>query len=157
MGLNPTQGVDVCVSLFCRWITHSKIPLINPSLHSQSFNWVLLLANSRPFDTNFLISSSVPKSQSELLVLYDWRFTAKHFISSRSPFVTHDQHFFSNWTLAGVVLMSLPLSRENGFVVYKFLLVLASAVILMSESRWTHDRIFLSQFRDSPNLKGWSS
>jgi hypothetical protein len=30
----------------------------------------------------------------------------------------------------------------------------ASAVILGSESRWTHDIILLSQIRDSPNLEG---
>jgi hypothetical protein len=36
----------------------------------------------------------------------------------------------------------------------KLLLVLASAVILRSESRGTHDYILLSQIRDSPNLDG---
>jgi hypothetical protein len=36
----------------------------------------------------------------------------------------------------------------------QLLLVLASAVILRSESRGTHDHILLSQFRDSPNLVG---
>jgi hypothetical protein len=35
----------------------------------------------------------------------------------------------------------------------QLLLVLASAVVLRSESRGTHD-ILLSQIRDSPNLKG---
>jgi hypothetical protein len=34
------------------------------------------------------------------------------------------------------------------------MLVLASAVILWSESRGTHDRILLSQTLDSPNLEG---
>jgi hypothetical protein len=36
----------------------------------------------------------------------------------------------------------------------QLLLALASAVILGSESRWTHDHILLSQVRDSPNLEG---
>jgi hypothetical protein len=36
----------------------------------------------------------------------------------------------------------------------QLLLVLASAVILRSESRVTHDQILLSQIRDSPNLEG---
>jgi hypothetical protein len=36
----------------------------------------------------------------------------------------------------------------------QFLLVLASAVILRSESRRTHDHILLSQIRHSPNLEG---
>jgi hypothetical protein len=34
------------------------------------------------------------------------------------------------------------------------LLDLASAVVLRSDSRGTHDHILLSQIRDSPNLKG---
>jgi hypothetical protein len=34
------------------------------------------------------------------------------------------------------------------------LLVLASAFILRSESRWIHDHILLSQIRDSSNLEG---
>jgi hypothetical protein len=36
----------------------------------------------------------------------------------------------------------------------QLLLVLASAVILRSESRGTQDQILLSQIRDSPNLEG---
>jgi hypothetical protein len=36
----------------------------------------------------------------------------------------------------------------------RLLLALASAVILGSESRWTHDYILLSQIRHSPNLEG---
>jgi hypothetical protein len=36
----------------------------------------------------------------------------------------------------------------------QFLLVLASAVILMSESRGTRDHILLPQIRDCPNLEG---
>jgi hypothetical protein len=36
----------------------------------------------------------------------------------------------------------------------QLLLVLASAVILGSESRGTHDDILLSQIRDSSNLEG---
>jgi hypothetical protein len=36
----------------------------------------------------------------------------------------------------------------------QLLLVLASVVILRSESRWTHDHILLFQIRDCPNLEG---
>jgi hypothetical protein len=36
----------------------------------------------------------------------------------------------------------------------QFLLGLASAVILRSDSRGTHDQILLSQIRDSPELEG---
>jgi hypothetical protein len=37
----------------------------------------------------------------------------------------------------------------------QFLLVLASAVILRSESRGTNGKILLSHIRDSPNLEGY--
>jgi hypothetical protein len=36
----------------------------------------------------------------------------------------------------------------------QLLVVLASAVILASEARKTHDQILLSQIQDSPNLEG---
>jgi hypothetical protein len=36
----------------------------------------------------------------------------------------------------------------------QLLVVLASAVILASESRGIHDHILLSQIQDSPNLEG---
>jgi hypothetical protein len=39
------------------------------------------------------------------------------------------------------------------FCILQLLLGLASAVILRSESRGTHDHILLSQIRDSPNLE----
>jgi hypothetical protein len=46
-------------------------------------------------------------------------------------------------------------SLTRGWVSHlQLLLVLASAVILRSESCGTHDHILLSQIRDSPNLQG---
>jgi hypothetical protein len=46
-------------------------------------------------------------------------------------------------------------SLRSGYVCrLQWLLILASAVILGSESRWTHYHISLSGIRDSPNLEG---
>jgi hypothetical protein len=45
-------------------------------------------------------------------------------------------------------------SLVRGWVCLQLLLALASAVILRSGSRGTHDHILLSQIRDSPNLEG---
>jgi hypothetical protein len=57
---------------------------------------------------------------------------------------------FFNWILSSIVLMYHFLGR--GWVCrLQLLLVLASAVILRSESRGTHDHILLPQIRDSPN------
>jgi hypothetical protein len=48
-------------------------------------------------------------------------------------------------------------SPTRGWVCYlQLLLVLASAVILRSESHGTHNHILVSQIRDSPNLQGQS-
>jgi hypothetical protein len=46
------------------------------------------------------------------------------------------------------------LSDERTGLSLQFLLVLASGVIIGSESRRTQDHILLSQIRDSPNLEG---
>jgi hypothetical protein len=46
------------------------------------------------------------------------------------------------------------LSHDSIVCRLQLLLTLASAVILRSESRGTHDHILMSQIRDSPNLEG---
>jgi hypothetical protein len=46
------------------------------------------------------------------------------------------------------------ISDKRKGVSFAILLILASAVILGSESRGTHDHILLSLIRDSPNLEG---
>jgi hypothetical protein len=53
----------------------------------------------------------------------------------------------------GFVDVERSLTSE-GFCRLQLLLILASAVILGSESRGTHDHILLSQIRDSPDLEG---
>jgi hypothetical protein len=79
-----------------------------------------------------------PESESELL--YDWRFTANHFVLATSPLrltttisfqlntCGHSFHVTSSLTIGWVCRLQL-------------LLALASAVILRSESRGTNDNI----------------
>jgi hypothetical protein len=69
------------------------------------------------------------------------------------PLETHDQYFFQLNTCGHGPYVTSPLTRRWVFRL-QFLLGLASAVILRSESCWTHDNILLSQIRDSPNLEG---
>jgi hypothetical protein len=64
------------------------------------------------------------------------------------PLETHDQRLFF-FQLNTYVATSLT----RGWDRLQLLLVLASAVILVSESRETHDHILLSQIRDSHNLE----
>jgi hypothetical protein len=66
---------------------------------------------------------------------------------------THEKYFFQLKTRCYSPYITSSLM--SGWVCgLQLLLVLASAVILGSESRGTHDHIFLSHIRDSSNLEG---
>jgi hypothetical protein len=64
------------------------------------------------------------------------------------PLETHGQYFFQLNNCGHCPYVKSSLTR--GWVYHLY----ASAVILRSESRGTHDHILLSQFGDSPNLEG---
>jgi hypothetical protein len=70
------------------------------------------------------------------------------------PLETHGQNFSSQFnTCSHSPYITSSLTR--GWVCHlQWLLALASAVILRSESHGTHEHILLSQIRDSPNLEG---
>jgi hypothetical protein len=90
-------------------------------------------------------------SESELL--YDWRFTANQFLLAIIPLRLTTSIFFQLNTCGHNPYVASTVAR--GWVCrLQLLLVLASAVILISESHLTHDHILLSQIRDSPNLEG---
>jgi hypothetical protein len=72
------------------------------------------------------------------------------------PIETHDQRLYFQLSPCGHSPYVTP-SLERGWVCsFQLLLALASAVILRSEYRGTHDHILLSQMRDSSNLEGRS-
>jgi hypothetical protein len=71
----------------------------------------------------------------------------------KHPSGANDQIFFTVRQLRGCWCGALSLTSER-VCRLQLLLVLASAVILGSESRGTRDHILLSQIRDSPNLEG---
>jgi hypothetical protein len=90
---------------------------------------------------------------SESGLLYDWRFTSNQFVLASSPLRITTSIVLQLNTYSYSSYVTSFLTR--GWVCrLQLLLVLASAVILRSESRGTHDRILLSQIRDSPNLEG---
>jgi hypothetical protein len=93
----------------------------------------------------------VAESESELL--HDWRFTSNHFVLAINPLRLTTSNFFKLNTCGHSHYVTY--SPTRGWVCcLQLLLVFASAVILMFESRGTHDHILLSQIRDSPNLEG---
>jgi hypothetical protein len=84
---------------------------------------------------------------------YNWRFTANQFVLATSPLRITTSIFFQ-LNLCGYSPY-LTSSLTRGWICrLQLLLVLASAVILRSESHGTHYHILLSQIRDSPNLEG---
>jgi hypothetical protein len=86
-------------------------------------------------------------------LLYEWRFTANQFVFAPSPLRHTTRIFFQQNTCGYCSYVTSP--QPRGWVCrLQLLLVLASAVILESESRGAHDHIILSLIRDSPNLEG---
>jgi hypothetical protein len=97
-----------------------------------------------------------------------WRYSSTHPHGIKSYVTTDGQSASLSWcqapirglrpdfyycqTVAGLLMWGV-LTREL-VCRLQLLLVLASAVILVSESRGTRDHILLSQFRDSTNLEG---
>jgi hypothetical protein len=95
-------------------------------------------------------SQRLPK-ESELL--YDWRFTAIQFILAPRPLRLTTNIFSTQNTCSYSPYITSSLKRGR-VCNLQFLLGLARAVILGTESRGTRDPILLSQIRDSPKLEG---
>jgi hypothetical protein len=87
------------------------------------------------------------------MLLHYWRFTANQFVLATSPLRLTTRIFIFQLNASGYspyVTLSLTRGRVCRL---QLLLGLASAVILRSESRATHDHVLLSQIRVSPNLE----
>jgi hypothetical protein len=99
-----------------------------------------------------MLNFDVSVSESELL--YDWRFTANQFVLATSPLRLTTSNLIFQLNTCGYS-PNVTSSLTRGWVYrLQLLLVLASAVILKSESRGTHNQILLSQIRDCPDLEG---
>jgi hypothetical protein len=71
----------------------------------------------------------------------------------KHPSGAYERIFVTVKTVTGLLMWG-ALSDDRTGLSFTILLVLASAVILGSESRCTHDHILLSQILDSHNLEG---
>jgi hypothetical protein len=110
------------------WANRSSIPGSGNTLlsapqrqdSSAKLNTRLRLVLRLTGETRPLISHTywclIKPLKSELL--YDWRFSANHFILASSPLRPTSSIFFFKLSLAVVVLMLHPLWWEEGFVVY---------------------------------------
>jgi hypothetical protein len=124
-------------------------------LHGQSFIFCYITPSSSTkvnVTPNFTALQSESESESELL--YDWRFTVNQFVLATSPLRLTTCNFIFQLNTCGYSPYVTSFLTTEWVWRLQLLLVLASAVILRSESRGTHDHILLSQIRDSPNLEG---
>jgi hypothetical protein len=94
------------------------------------------------------------KTESESELLYDCRFTADLSVLATNPLRLTTSNFVFQLNTCGYSPYVTSSLTRGWFCRLQLLLVLASAIILRSESRGTHDHILLSQIRDSPNLEG---
>jgi hypothetical protein len=110
---------------------------------------------------------SVRQSESESELLYDWRFTANQFVLAQSPLRLTTSNFIFQLNTCGYN-PHVTYSLTRGWVRRLQLLVLASAVILRSESRATSDsrlhqpggpgpRIYIPQALGSPSVSFYDS
>jgi hypothetical protein len=107
--------------------------------------------------TQILYSQTLVQNclSSESVLLYDWRFTANHFVLVPSPLSPTTTSFFQP-NICGYI-PHVTSSAMRGWVCRLQLLpTIASAVILGCESRGTDDHILLSQMRDSPTWRARS-
>jgi hypothetical protein len=90
---------------------------------------------------------SIPESDSKSELLYNWLFTANQFVLAPIPLILTAGIFSQLNTCDHSPYITSSLTR--GWVCHlQFLLALASAFILGSESRGTRDHILLVQIRD---------
>jgi hypothetical protein len=98
-------------------------------------------------------SSPYNLATSESELLYHWRFTANQFVLETSLLRLTTTNFIFQLNTCGYSPYVIS-SLTTGWVCrLQLLLVLASAVILRSESRGIHDHILLPQIRNSPKLE----
>jgi hypothetical protein len=112
----------------------------------------LAISSQSPFTFSRTGPNSHPtKSKSESKLCYDRRSVGQSvLVSSTHLGLTIT---FLLLPVAGLLMWGALSDERTGLTFIKLLLALASAVILGSESRETHDRILLSQIRDFPNLE----
>jgi hypothetical protein len=129
-------------------ISHFSVSVVDTQFHiwPPTHNCTSLTTIRRPW-----LPLSISETQSELL--YDWLFTANQFVLVPSPLRPTTNIFFQLNTCGYSAYVTFSLTRRWACHL-QLLMLLASAVILKSESRGTHDYILLPQIRDFHNLKG---
>jgi hypothetical protein len=123
----------------------------SPSLGFPNSPRPLLLAShssrSQHMNRSSSITNSLTTTEAESELLYDWRFSANQFVLAISPLRITTGNFIFQLNTCGYS-PNVTSSLMMGWICsLQLLLVLASAVILRSESDGTHDHILLSESR----------
>jgi hypothetical protein len=132
-GLCRTQSLSVYYSLLI------TAPVLAGWRQSRNFSpgrntWPLIPSN--------VWSPLAPPDQSGLI--YDWWFTVNQFVLATNPLRLTTSIIFQ-LNACGHNLYAIPSLRRRCVCRLQLLLAFASSVILMSESRETHDHILLPQ------------
>jgi hypothetical protein len=123
--------------------------------HSQSiFSWTLLPRLPRTRPILVLVLRLASESESELL--YDWRFTANQFVLAISPLGPTTRIFIFQLNTCGCSPYVTPYLTRGWICRLQLLLVLASTIILRSESRGIHGIICCLIFETPPTWKARS-
>jgi hypothetical protein len=104
--------------------------------------------------TSYSSNCSLKTISEESELFYDWWFTTNHFVLATSPFRPTTRICIFQLKTSGYSPYVTSSLWRGWVCCLQLSLVLASAVILRSESHGTHDHILLSQIRKSPNLEG---
>jgi hypothetical protein len=105
-------------------------------------------------DSRSELTWSESESESESELLYDWQFTANHFLETSPLRLTTSKFIFQLNTCGYIPYVTSSLMRGS-FCHLQLLLALVSTLMLRSESRGIHDHILQSQIRDYSNLESW--
>jgi hypothetical protein len=129
----------------------SSVSIVDSQLHlwPPNYNWTPLTTIRHPW---LLLSNW--KSQSVSMLCYDRRPSRRVSPDVKHPSRAQDKTFITVRQL-WVCCCGVPSLTRGRVCRLQLLLVLASAVILGSESRGTHGHNLLSQIRDCRNLEGY--
>jgi hypothetical protein len=97
--------------------------------------------------TFYCLRLETPITWSKSKLLYDWRFTANQFVYATSPLRLTTSNFIFQLNICRYSPSVTSSVRIRWVCRLQLLLGLASAVILRSESRETHDHILISESR----------
>jgi hypothetical protein len=146
--------LDLLTASFTITLNHNQLQKLTLNLQPNTYFWTAADSLHSRSRSRSHSHSTADFSASESELLYYWRYTANEYVLATSPLRLKTSNFiFQVNTCNYSPYVTSPLTRD-WVCRLQTLLVLASAVILRSESGGTQVNILLSQIRDFLNLEG---